>query len=144
MTGIEATAAPLLVVAEFVFTEEGEAEFFRHRARTLDEVREIDGCLQAVLWSRPGRRYQFSTLWTEADAVTRWVNNEFHRTILMPGFQKWCTEGVFGDYRLETDHKRARKCANCGRWTQDLPGWDESQPRVCRKCAAPLEQPVDG
>ncbi len=134
---------PLLVLAEFVFTEDGEAEFLHHRDRTLDEVRGIDGCLQAVLWTRPGRRYQFSTLWTDVEAVTRWVENEFHRTILIPGFRKWCTEGCFGEYRLETDHKRARKCASCGRWTQDLPGWDESQPRACDKCGIGLSQPVD-
>ncbi|NNL84402.1 MAG: hypothetical protein HKP27_02060, partial [Myxococcales bacterium] len=84
-------SAPLLVLAEFVFTEEGEAEFLRHRDRTLDEVRAVTGCLQAVLWARAGRRYQFSTLWTDDEAVARWVENEFHRSILMPGFRKWCT-----------------------------------------------------
>lgn len=134
---------PLLVLAEFVFTDGGEEEFLRHRDRTLAEIRGIDGCLQAVLWARPGRRYQFSTLWTDGQAVTRWVENEFHRTILMPGFRKWCTEGCFGEYRLETDHKRARKCASCGRWTQDVPGWDESRPGACQKCAAGLAPPLE-
>ena len=132
---------PLLVLAEFVFTEDGEVEFRRHLDRTLAEVRAIDGCLQAVAWSRPGRRYQFSTLWTDADAVTRWVKNEFHQTILMPGFRKWCTEGCFGEYTLAVDHKRARKCTGCGRWTQELPGWDESRPATCTKCGAALAQP---
>lgn len=132
-------SAPVLVVAEFVFTEEGEVAFLLHRDRTLDEVRAVPGCLQAVLWSRLERRYQFSTLWTDADAVTSWVENEFHRTILIPGFRKWCIEGCFGEYRLETDHKRARKCASCGRWTQELPGWDERIPSVCAKCGAHFE-----
>ena len=130
---------PLLVLAEFVFTEEGEREFLPRLARTLDEVRATPGCLQAVLWNRPGRRYQFSTLWTDAGAVTRWVENEFHRAVLMPGFRKWCTEGCFGEYRLETDHKRAGKCASCGRWTQSLPGWNEALPEHCEKCGATLE-----
>lgn len=133
--------APLLVLAEFVFTEKGEEEFFRHRERTLDEVRGIEGCLQAVLWKRPGRRYQFSTLWTDAEAVTRWVENEYHRTVLMPGFREWCTEGCFGEYGLETDHKRARKCPSCGRWTQSLPGWDELRPPTCGTCGSDLALP---
>jgi heme-degrading monooxygenase HmoA len=135
----EQAMTPLLVLAEFVFTEEGEHEFLPHLARTLDEVRAIDGCLQAVLWKRSRRRYQFSTLWSDADAVTRWVDNEFHQSILMPGFRKWCTEGCFGEYRLETDHNRARKCARCGRWTQSSPGWNEALPATCGKCGAPLE-----
>ncbi|HPG27504.1 MAG TPA: antibiotic biosynthesis monooxygenase [Myxococcota bacterium] len=134
---------PLLVVAEFVFTPEGEVEFLRHRQRTLDETRGVDGCLQAVLWIRPGRRYQFSTLWRDADAVTRWVGNEFHRDVLMPGFRKWCTEGCFGEYALEKDHERARKCASCGRWTQGRPGWNERRPASCKRCDAPLEPPSD-
>src|SRR5205823_1074854 len=80
---------PLLVVAEFVFTEEGDAEFGQHLERTLAEVRSIEGCLHAVVWRRPNRRYRFSTLWSDRQAVTRWVENEFHRVTLMPGFRKW-------------------------------------------------------
>ena len=135
--------SPLLVVAEFVFTAEGEAEFLRHRDRTLDEVRGVEGCIQAVLWSRPGGRLQFSTLWSDAAAVKRWVDNEFHRTVLLPGFRKWCSEGCFGEYVLEADHKRARKCPTCGRWTQEQPGWDESRPSTCAQCGDPLPSPPD-
>ena len=134
---------PLFVSAEFVFTEAGESEFLVHRDRTLAEVRAVDGCLHAVLWTRPGRRYQFSTLWSDAEAVARWVENEFHRTILMPGFRKWCSEGCFGEYRLEKDHERARKCGACGRWTRALPGWDESRPSLCQPCGARLAEPAD-
>lgn len=134
---------PLLLLAEFVFTEDGEGEFRRHLDRTLEEVRKVDGCLQVGLWARSGRRYQFSTLWTDPGAVTRWVENEFHQSVLMPGFRKWCTEGCFGEYRLETDHKRARKCGSCGRWTQSLPGWDERRPDGCEKCGAELRPPSD-
>jgi quinol monooxygenase YgiN len=130
---------PLLVLAEFVFTEDGETEFRRHLDRTLEETRATDGCLQAVVWTRPGRRYQFSTLWTDGAAVKRWVENEFHRSVLMPGFRKWCTEGCFGEYTLDKDHERARKCVSCGRWTRSLPGWNEAGPASCAKCGAKLE-----
>jgi heme-degrading monooxygenase HmoA len=129
---------PLLVVAEFVFTEEGDAEMQRHMERTLTEARSIEGCLHAVVWSRPGRRLLFSTLWSDRQAVTRWVENEFHRRTLMPGFRKWCTEGWFGEYRLEVDHPRAMRCATCGRWTQGQPGWSEVEPRSCRNCSKAL------
>ena len=143
MTETHQPPRPLLVVAEFVFSEQGETAFLPHLERTLDETRGVDGCLQAVVWTRPGRRYFFSTLWDDATAVKRWVDNEFHRKVLMPGFRNWCTEGCFGEYSLAADHKRARKCASCGRWTQDLPGWDESRPAVCKKCGVALEPPLD-
>ena len=130
-----------MVLAEFVFTEPGEAEFSPHLERTMEAMRGIDGCLQAVLWTRPGRRYQFSTLWTDPDALARWVDHEFHRSVLMPGFRKWCTEGCFGEYTLTTDHERARKCGGCGRWAKALPGWNESVPSMCGRCDAPLELP---
>ena len=132
---------PLLVTAEFVFSEEGEAQFLPHLDRTMAETRGIEGCLQAVVWTRPGRRYQFATLWTDSEAVTRWVANEFHRTVLMPGFRKWCTEGCFGEFTLTNDHKRARKCKSCGRWTQSLPGWNEALPSACEKCGAEIQIP---
>lgn len=134
---------PVLVVAEFVFTEVGEAAFLPYRERTLDEVRRTPGCLQAVLWTRPGRRYLFSTLWAEASAVGGWVDNEFHATVLMPGFRKWCSEGCFGEYLLQGDHERARRCSDCGRWTRALPGWDEQRPDGCRSCGATLERPLE-
>jgi len=142
--GADEPAGPVLqVVAEFVFSEEGEAEFRGHVERTLQEVRAIPGCLQAVLWARPGRRFQFSTLWSDASAVTRWVENDFHQRVLMPGFRKWCTEGCFGEYRLANDHPRARKCPACGRWTQGQPGWDEARPTSCGKCGAAFEGPEE-
>ena len=104
----------LLVVAEFVFSEEGERAFQEHLDRTLAELRAIDGCLHAGVWNRPGRRQHFSTLWTDATAVKCWVENEFHQSVLMPGFRKWCTEGWFGEYWLESDHKRARSARVAG------------------------------
>lgn len=129
---------PLLIVAEFVFSEEGESSFLGHLERTLAETRATEGCLQAVVWTRPGRRYLFSTLWIDAEAVERWVQNDFHRRVLMPGFRTWCTEGCFGEYRLATDHDRARRCDGCGRWTKARPGWDERRPETCRHCAGAL------
>jgi heme-degrading monooxygenase HmoA len=129
---------PLLVVAEFVFSEEGDLEFGRHLEQTMSEVRSIEGCLHAAVWTRPNRRVQFSTLWTDRQAVARWVENEFHRRILMPGFRKWCTEGWFGEYRLDVDHPRAIRCAACGRWTQARPGWSEIDPTSCQRCGATL------
>jgi heme-degrading monooxygenase HmoA len=143
MTRPDHPGRPLLVVAEFVFTPEGEAEFERHRDRTLEETRGVEGCIQAVLWSRPGHRYQFSTLWADSAALKRWVENDFHRRVLVPGFKRWCNEGCFGEYLLEADHQRARKCADCGRWTQGLPGWNESQPDACGHCEAALDVPAD-
>jgi heme-degrading monooxygenase HmoA len=127
---------PLLILAEFVFSPEGEAEFRRHLERTLDEARAVEGCLHAVVWHRPERRYQFSTLWRDREAVTRWVDNDFHRGTLMPGFRRWCTEGWFGEFQLDLDHRRAKRCPACGRWNQGEPGWAEREPRNCRHCGS--------
>ena len=129
---------PLLVLAEFVCSPEGDPAFRSYLDRTLTEVRAIDGCLHATIWERPERRYQFSTLWRDRDAVTRWVENEFHRTTLMPGFRQWCTEGWFGDFVLDVDHVRARRCQACGRWSRGQPGWGEAQPDRCRHCGREL------
>ena len=130
---------PLLVLAEFRCSESGDAEMRRHLERTLQEARTVEGCLQATVWERPAeRRYLFTTMWRDRDAVRRWVENEFHRTILMPGFRRWCTEGSFGEFSLETDHDRARKCPSCGRWTRGRPGWSEQGPSACRQCGRDL------
>jgi hypothetical protein len=134
---------PLLVLAEFVCSPDGDPIFRSHLERTMIEVRAIDGCLNAVLWERPERRYQFSTLWRDGEAVTRWVENEFHRTVLMPGFRTWCTEGWFGDFTLDVDHKRARRCPSCGKWSQGQPGWAEIPPEKCRACGGSLDAPPD-
>jgi quinol monooxygenase YgiN len=126
---------PLLVTAEFRCSEAGDAELRKHLERTLAETRAVEGCLQATVWERPAeRRYLFTTLWSDRDAVGRWVANEFHRTILMPGFRRWCSEGAFGEFTLAADHDRARKCFACGRWTPGRPGWSEQVPAACRQC----------
>lgn len=132
---------PLLVVADFVFSESGEQAFALHRERTLREVRGVEGCLLAEIWHREGRSVRFWTLWASDDAVADWVANAFHRSVLMPGFREWCVEGSFGEYRLQRDHPRARRCA-CGRWTQALPGWSERAPERCRQCDAELHPPA--
>jgi quinol monooxygenase YgiN len=134
--------AVLLVTAEFRCSEAGDAELRRHVERTLAEVRAVPGCLQATLWERPQeRRLLFATWWSDAEAVGRWVENEFHRTVLMPGFRRWCTEGSFSELRVADEHARARKCAACGRWTSAAPGWSEQEPSHCRQCGAPLAPP---
>ena len=132
-------AAPLLVVAEFRCTPEGDAALREQLERTLAEVRATPGCLGAQVWERPAeRRFLFTTYWTDGPAVARWVENEFHRTVLMPAFRRWCTEGSFGELRLEADHDRAKKCPACGRWTRARPGWSEASPPACRQCGASL------
>ncbi len=132
---------PLVVIAEFACSEEGDPEFRQKLDRTLDEIRSVPGCLQATLWSRPDRRYQFFTVFTDSDAVSRWVQNQFHREVLMPGFRRWCTTGWFGEMRFDKDHLRARKCLGCGRWTQAEPGFDERTPAACRHCGAAIPAP---
>jgi quinol monooxygenase YgiN len=139
MSSAEQDARPLLVVAEFRCSAEGDAALREHLERTLAEVRAVAGCLQAEVWERPAeRRYLFATYWTDGEAVGRWVENEFHRTVLMPAFRRWCTEGSFSELRLEQDHDRARKCSACGRWTAGRPGWSTAAPSACRHCGARL------
>jgi quinol monooxygenase YgiN len=126
---------PLLVLAEFGCSEDGERELRKHLERTLAAARAIDGCIEATVWERPAeRRFLFTTYWTDGDAVTRWVDDEFHRATLMPGFRRWCVEGGFSEFALATDHDRARKCSACGRWTKARPGWSEAVPFTCRSC----------
>jgi quinol monooxygenase YgiN len=130
---------PFMVVAEFRCTADGEILLRQQLDRTLQEVRAVEGCLHATVWERPAeRRFLFTTYWTDRDAVGRWVDNEFHRTVLMPGFRLWCSEGSFGELRLEADHDRARKCLACGRWTSGRPGWAEGEPARCRNCGREL------
>jgi len=130
---------PLLVTAEFRCSPDGDAELRKQLDRTLAEVRAVPGCLEATVWERPAeRRYFFTTFWSDGDAVRRWVENEFHRSVLMPGFRRWCSEGSFGEFALATDHDRARKCGACGRWTRGRPGWSEQGPTTCRQCGRTL------
>jgi quinol monooxygenase YgiN len=130
---------PHVVLADFRCTEDGDAVFRTHLDRTLAETRGVPGCLGAEVWERPGRRYRFFTLWSDAAAVARWVGHPFHREVLMPGFRAWCCEGWFGELRLEVDHARARRCAGCGRWTRSPTGWNEAEPARCRHCEASLD-----
>lgn len=133
--------AELLVLVEFVCSEDGETPFREHLPRTLDEVRSIEGCLQAHAWQRPDRCYLFYTLWRDNDALDGWMENTFHREELMPSFRQWCTEAQFSFYDMTDDHERVRKCTSCGRWSRGSPGWDITLPNVCRNCGAPLADP---
>jgi quinol monooxygenase YgiN len=129
----------LLVLAEFACTPEGDAELRKHLDRTLAETRATPGCLQATVWERPAeRRFLFTTYWTDADAVTRWVENDFHRTTLMPAFRRWCVDGSFSEFLEGAEHARARKCGACGRWSSATPGWSEAEPSACRQCGGSL------
>ena len=131
---------PLLVLAEFGCSDTGAAELRAQLDRTLHETRSVAGCLQATVWERAAeRRLLFVTFWSGADAVRRWVLNDFHRTVLMPAFRKWCVEGSFSEVSAaEPEHARARKCDSCGRWSQAKPGWSEAEPTACRQCGASL------
>ena len=136
---------PLLVLAEFGCSETGDGELRAQLERTMRETRAVDGCLQATVWERAAeRRLLFVTYWTDAAAVRRWVENDFHSAVLMPGFRKWCVEGSFSEFgAAEPEHARARKCASCGRWTQAKPGWSEAAPTSCRQCGASLARAVE-
>jgi quinol monooxygenase YgiN len=133
---------PLLVLVEFGFTEEGEKEFLMYLDRVLDEVCSIDGCLEAIVYKRPERMYLFYTLWRDQEAIDRWVQNEFHRNVLMTGFTRWANEGWFGYWNLKADRKRVRKCPSCGRWSQAQPGWTEMTPTTCTRCGTPFASRV--
>ncbi len=127
-----------LVLVEFGCSEAGEAPFRAQVARTIAEVRAVEGCLETLLYARPQRLYLFTSVWRDRAAVERWVRHDFHRQVLMPAFRQWCTEGWFSYWALEADRNRARKCPQCGRWTQALPGWTELNPAVCARCGADL------
>ncbi|HYL44308.1 MAG TPA: antibiotic biosynthesis monooxygenase family protein [Ktedonobacteraceae bacterium] len=133
---------PLLVLVEFGFTEEGEKELLMHLDRTLDEIRSIDGCLEVIVYKRPERLYLFYSLWRDQEAVNRWMQNEFHRAVLMTGFIRWANEGWFGYWNLKEDRKRVRKCSSCGRWSQAQPGWMETVLATCSHCGTPFPSRV--
>jgi quinol monooxygenase YgiN len=127
------------VGADNGFAEGLTEELRAQLERTLAETRAVEGCLEATVWERPAeRRYLFTTYWTDGEAVKRWVANNFHKTVLMPGFRRWCVEGSFSEFAQSADHDRARKCASCGRWTAGRPGWSEREPSKCRQCGAAL------
>lgn len=130
---------PILTTVEFGFKDqESEEEFLKLTDRAEREVRDIQGCLDYRLYHRDGRCYLFFVVWEDAAAIDRWVSNEFHQKELMPSFRKWCNEGWFGYWGLGSDRNRAKKCLSCGRWTQEMPGWDQNVPSKCRQCGLPL------
>lgn len=133
------TPKPLLSLVEIGFREEvAEAEFKAVLPRMEQELRSIEGCLEARTFVGAGRRYFFFTVWKDEAALQRWVDNEFHRTTLMPGFKRWCDEAWFGYWSLFKDNDRVRRCAKCGRWTREQPGWSTAGPAKCSRCGAEL------
>jgi quinol monooxygenase YgiN len=131
-------AEPFLALVEMAFSEEGEAAFVEVLPQMESEIQAIPGCLEYRKYRGPGGEYLFFSVWDGQEALDRWVANEFHRQVLMPGFRKWCTLGWFGFWDARRDDNRARKCMACGRWTQTQPGWDAKQPTECSRCGAPF------
>ncbi len=86
---------PLLLLVEMGFSVEGEQALLDVIARMDDELRSIPGLLEYQRFQRPERAYLFLTVWENQDAIDRWVANEFHRSVLMPGFRKWAVEATF-------------------------------------------------
>jgi len=80
---------PVMTLAEFGFTGDGEAAFLEVLPQMEREVRSVDGCREYRLWRGPAGEYVFFVVWDDQAAVDRWVQNEFHRTTLMPAFRRW-------------------------------------------------------
>jgi heme-degrading monooxygenase HmoA len=133
------TAKPLLILVELGFRDDAaEQEFKTVLPRMESELAGIVGCLERRTFIGAGRRYLFFTVWQDEAALERWVNNEFHRTILMPGFRRWCDEAWFGYWSMLKDNDRVRRCPACGRWTPEQPGWSSKGPAKCGRCGAEL------
>ncbi len=132
-------AEPLLTLVEIGFRDDGaEQEFRAVLPRMEQELANIEGCLEARTFIGAGRRYLFFTVWQDEAALQRWIDNEFHRTTLMPSFKRWCDEAYFGYWSVFKDNDRVRRCANCGRWTREQPGWSSKGPVNCGRCGADL------
>mgnify|MGYP005856657963 CR=1 FL=1 len=123
---------PLLALAEFVFSEEGERAFQETQKRMEEELASIPGFLGYRPLALGDRRYLLLSLWEGEEALDRWVQNPFHRSVLMANFREWCLESWFayGD----TARPRVRRCRACGRWTRAEPGWDPHKPDRCVHC----------
>lgn len=113
---------------------EGEQSFLDVFQQLEREIKGIAGCLEYRVYRGPDRLYLFFVVWQDREAVQRWVENEFHQTVLMKNFRKWCKEGWFGYWNPAGDRLRARRCMHCGRWTQAQPGWSMEEPARCRQC----------
>jgi quinol monooxygenase YgiN len=130
---------PVLTLVEMGFRDEETEQAFRDvMPRMETELAGIAGCLENRVYQRPGRRYVFVTVWEDRAAIQRWVDNEFHRTVLMVNFRRWTDEGWFSYWNMLEDHNRVRKCPACGRWASGQPGWSAQGPTTCARCGAPL------
>ena len=130
---------PVLTLVEMGFRDEETEQAFREvMPRMETELAGIPGCLENRVYQRPGRRYLFFTVWEDQAAIQRWVDNEFHRTVLMVNFPRWTDEGWFSYWTTLEDHDRVRKCPACGRWASGQPGWSATGPTTCARCGAPL------
>ena len=131
---------PILLLVEMAYTDDGERSLQEVLPQLEAEMRSIPGMLEYRLYqaAESERRYLCYTVWEDREAIQRWVDNTFHRTVLMPAFRKWAVEGAFDYWTLQQDNPRSRKCPSCGRWTREQPGWDATVPATCVHCGAPL------
>lgn len=130
---------PLLTLVEIGFRDETtEQAFHEVLPQMRAELAGIPGCLENRIYQRPDRRYLFFTVWESREAIQRWVDNEFHRTVLMTNFTRWADEGWFSYWSSLEAHSRSRRCPQCHRWTQGAPGWSSRVPDQCARCGASL------
>lgn len=134
------TAAPQLVLVEMAFTEEGAAAIESLLPRMESELRSLPGLLTTRVFKQEGGRYLFYTVWQDRASVQAWVDNAFHREVLMANFRAWAIEATFTYWTLTEDHPRVRKCPACKRWTSASPGWEMAEPATCSRCGAPLRR----
>lgn len=115
-------------------SSEGEQAFLDSYSQMEREVKAVAGCLDYRVYRGEDRLYLFFVVWQDRAAVKRWVDNAFHRTVLMANFRRWCKEGWFAYWGVERDYPRARKCLACNAWTRSQPGWSTAEPTTCRYC----------
>jgi quinol monooxygenase YgiN len=127
---------PFLMLVEMVFHADGAAAFAAHLPRMREEMQRIPGCLRLAIASEPEGRYTFTSLWEDDAALQRWVDNAFHREVLMANFRHWAIEAWFSRWELADDAPRSRRCPRCERWTRAQPGVSGTEPARCRYCGA--------
>jgi heme-degrading monooxygenase HmoA len=131
---------PMLVLVEIGFRDEQTEQAFHEVSPQMErELAAIPGCLESRVYRGPDRRYLFFTVWEDRRAIQRWVDNAFHRSVLMANFSRWADEGWFSYWNMLQDNSRARKCMSCGRWTRGQPGWSARGPTTCVHCGASLK-----
>ena len=124
----------LVAIVELVFSDEGKDAFELVHEQMRQELGTVPGFLDYRQILLSGNRYLLLSFWEGKGPLDRWVENAFHRSVLMANFRNWCVEGWFS--YGEHAGPRAKRCSNCGRWTRGEPGWDPSKPSSCFHCKA--------